>query len=105
MISGFVEFEFPTTQTTLEGTYTVIATQGSDKEFIFAGLGQLPTIPVNLEFDQLNYKAGDIAEIALTGKASEIVSLLIINPSDNPKLEMQNQLLFNLMEEEHTSLI
>ena len=82
--SGFVEFDFPTTQTTLEGTYTVIATQGSDKEFIFAGLGQLPSIPVNLEFDQLNYKAGDIAEIALTGKASEIISLLIINPSDNP---------------------
>lgn len=82
--SGFVQFDFPTTQTTLEGTYTVIATQGSDKEFIFAGLGQLPSIPVNLEFDQLNYKAGDIAEIALTGKASEIISLLIINPSDNP---------------------
>lgn len=82
--SGFVQFDFPTTQTTLEGTYTVIATQGSDKEFIFAGLGQLPNIPVNLEFDQLNYKAGDAAEIALTGKASEIISLLIINPSDSP---------------------
>ena len=27
-----------------------------DKEFVFAGLGQLPTIPVNLEFDKLNYK-------------------------------------------------
>ncbi|WP_299293084.1 biofilm-associated protein [Nitrosopumilus sp.] len=82
--SGFVQFDFPTTQTTLEGTYTVIASQGSDKEFIFAGVGQLPSIPVNLEFDQLNYKAGDIAEIALTGKASEIISLLVINPSDNP---------------------
>lgn len=82
--SGFVQFDFPTTQTTLEGTYTVIATQGSDKEFIFAGLGQLPNIPVNLEFDQLNYRAGDTAEIALTGEASEIISLLIINPSDNP---------------------
>ena len=82
--SGFVQFDFPTTQTTLEGTYTVIASQGSDKEFIFAGLGQIPNIPVNLEFDQLHYKAGDIAEIALTGRASEIISLLIINPSDNP---------------------
>ncbi len=82
--SGFVEFDFPTTQTTLEGTYTVIASQGSDKEFIFAGLGQLPNIPVNLEFDQVNYKAGDVAEISLTGKASEIISLLIIDHSDNP---------------------
>ena len=82
--SGFVEFKVPTTQTTIEGTYTIIATQGSDKEFIFAGLGQLPSIPVNLEFDKVNYRVGDTAEISLTGKASEIINLLIINPSDSP---------------------
>lgn len=82
--SGSVQFKFPTTQTTLEGTYTVIASQGTDKEFIFAGVGQLPSIPVNLEFDKLNYKAGDTAEIAITGRASEIINLLIIDPSDNP---------------------
>ena len=55
--SGFVEFEFQTEQSTAEGTYTLIATQENDKEFIFAGLGQLPSIPVNLEFDELNYKS------------------------------------------------
>ena len=82
--SGFVQFDFPTTPATLLGTYTVIASQKGDKEFIFAGLGQIPSIPVNLEFDQLNYKAGDIAEISLTGKASETISLLIIDPSDSP---------------------
>ena len=48
-------------------------------------MGQLPTIPVNLEFDKLNYKASETAIISLTGKASEIVSLLIIDPSDKPK--------------------
>ncbi len=85
--SGFIEFEFPTTQSTVEGTYTLIATQDKDKEFIFAGLGQLPTIPVNLEFDKLNYKASESAIISLTGKGSEIVSLLIIDPSDKPKGE------------------
>ena len=83
--SGLVEFEYPTTQSSTKGTYTLIATQEKDTEFIFAGLGQLPTIPVNLAFDSLNYKAGDIAKISLTGKASEIVSLLIIDPSDKPK--------------------
>ena len=46
--SGFVEFEFPTTQSTSEGTYTLIASQEKDKEFVFVGIGQLPTIPVNL---------------------------------------------------------
>ncbi|MGH1567839.1 MAG: biofilm-associated protein [Nitrosopumilus sp.] len=84
---GFVEFEFETTQNTSEGTYTLIATQEKEKEFIYAGLGQLPTIPVNLEFDKLSYKIGETAIITLSGKASEIISLLIIDPSDKPKGE------------------
>ena len=82
--SGTVEFEFKTLQSTPEGTYTLIATQDKEKEFSYAGLGQLPSIPVNLEFDKLSYKAGDTAVITLAGKASEIISLLIIDPSDKP---------------------
>jgi len=85
--SGIVFFEYPTTQSSMKGTYTLIATQENYKEFSYAGIGQLPTIPVNLEFDKLNYKAGDIATITLSGKASEIVSLLIVDPSDKPKGE------------------
>ena len=83
--SGIVKFEFPTDQNTAKGTYTLIATQEKDKEFTYVGLGQLPTIPVNLEFDKLSYKAGENATITLSGKASEIISLLIIDPSDKPK--------------------
>ena len=83
--AGFVEFEFLTDQSSEEGTYTLIATQEKEKEFIFAGLGVLPTIPVNLEFDKLSYKAGDTAIISLTGKGSDIISLLIVDPSDKPK--------------------
>ena len=85
--AGFVKFEFPTTQSTPEGTYTLIATQEKEKEFTYAGLGQLPSIPVNLEFDKLSYKIGETAVITLSGKASEIVNLLIIDPSDKPKGE------------------
>ena len=83
--SGIVEFEFPTTQNTNEGTYTLIATQEKNKEFIYAGLGMLPVTPVNLEFDKLNYKATDTAVITLSGKASEVISLLIVDPGDKPK--------------------
>jgi uncharacterized protein YfaS (alpha-2-macroglobulin family) len=82
---GFVEFEYETTQNTAEGTYTLIATQEKEKEFTYAGLGQLPTIPVNLEFDKLSYKIGETAIITLSGKASEIINLLIVDPSDKPK--------------------
>jgi len=85
--SGLVEFEFPTTQNAVKGTYTLIATQEKEKEFIFAGIGQLPSIPVNLEFDKLNYKSGETAVISLIGKGSDIVSLLIVDPSDKPKGE------------------
>ncbi len=82
---GFVEFEFETTQSTPEGTYTLIATQDKEKQFTYAGLGQLPIIPVNLEFDKISYKIGETATITLSGKASEIISLLIVDPSDKPK--------------------
>jgi len=85
--SGNVKYEHPTTQNTLEGTYTLIATQEENKEFIYAGVGQLPTIPVNLEFDKLNYKTSESAVITLSGKASEIINLLIIDPSDKQKGE------------------
>jgi len=88
--AGFVEFEYETTQNTSEGTYTLIATQDKEKEFTYAGVGQLPTIPVNLEFDKLSYKAGETAIITLSGKASEIINLLIIDPSDKPKGEAES---------------
>ena len=83
--SGNVKYEYSTTQISIKGTYTLIATQEKHKEFIYAGIGQLPTIPVNLEFDKMNYKTDDSAVITLSGKASEIISLLIIDPSDKPK--------------------
>ena len=82
--SGFVELEYTTTQNTVEGNIHLIATQEKDKEFIYAGVGQLPSIPVNLEFDKLNYKASETAIISLSGKGSDLVSLLIIDPSDKP---------------------
>ncbi|NWK07132.1 biofilm-associated protein [Marine Group I thaumarchaeote] len=83
--SGFVEFEFQTELGARKGTYTIIATQEKEKEFIFVGVGQLPSIPVNLALDKLNYKAGEIAIISIIGKGSDVVSLLILDPSDKPK--------------------
>lgn len=84
--SGVLEYEFQTIQNALEGTYTLIATQGKDKEFIYVGVGpDLPNIPVNLEFDKTSYKTGETALITLSGDSSEIISLLIIDPSDKPK--------------------
>ncbi|MEJ2259735.1 MAG: biofilm-associated protein, partial [Nitrosopumilaceae archaeon] len=67
--SGDVEFEYKTTANIdKEGTWTLIATQGKFKEFIYVGLGELPSIPINVEFDKLAYKSSDKAIITLTGK-------------------------------------
>ena len=86
--SGFIEFEYPTVANVdKEGTWTLIATQGKNKELIYAGLGELPSIPVNLEFDKLNYKSSEKAHITFSGKPSEILSMLIVDPADKQKGE------------------
>lgn len=85
--SGIVEFEYPTkTNVDKEGTWTLIAIQEGNKEFIFAGLGEIPSIPINLEFDKLNYKSTETAIITLTGKPSDKLNMLIVDPSDKPKI-------------------
>ncbi len=84
--TGIVEFEYDTiANVDKEGTWTLIASQGIHKEFIYAGLGELPSIPINLSFDKLNYKPTEDAKITFAGKPSEVITLLIIDPSDNPK--------------------
>ena len=65
----------------LEGTWTLIATQKNNKEFIYVGYDVLPTIPVNIKFDKTNYKNTEKPIVSLAGKPSEKVSLIIITPS------------------------
>jgi len=80
--SGIIEFEYQTTENEdIEGTWTLIATQKNNKEFIYVGYDVLPTIPVNIKFDKSNYKNTEKPLINLGGKPSEKVSLIIITPS------------------------
>jgi hypothetical protein len=84
--AGDVNFEYKTiANVDKEGTWTLIATQGKNKEFTYAGLGENPTIPINLEFDKLNYKSSEKALITFSGKPSELLTMIIIDPSDKPK--------------------
>ena len=80
--SGIIEFEYQTIENEdIEGTWTLIATQKNNKEFIYVGYDVLPTIPVNIKFDKSNYKNTEKPLINLAGKPSEKVSLIIITPS------------------------
>jgi len=80
--SGYVEFEYQSTENDdKEGTWTLIAIQQQKKEFTYVGYDELPSIPVNITFDKTNYKSTESADITLTGKPSENLNLIIINPS------------------------
>ncbi len=86
--TGQVNFEYPTiANVDKEGTWTLIATQGNNKEFTYAGLGENPTTPINIEFDKLNYKSSEKALINFSGKPLEVLNMLIVDPSDKPKGE------------------
>ena len=82
---GFFKFEFPTEQSTLQGTYSIIAFQGEQSEIIQVGLGEPPKAQLVIKMDKLNYKAGNTAIISISGEASSTASLLVIDPSDKPK--------------------
>ena len=82
--TGFIEFEYKTTENDdEEGTWTLIATQKENKEFVYVGYGEAPTTPVNVEFNKMNYKASETAIISLLGKPSTVLKMMIISPSGN----------------------
>jgi hypothetical protein len=82
--SGIIEIEYQTTENDdVEGTWTLIATQKNNKEFIYVGYDVLPTIPVGIKFDKSNYKNTEKPVISLAGKPSDNVSLIIITPAGN----------------------
>ena len=80
--TGFVEFTYQTTENDdEEGTWTLIATQEENKEFSYVGYGETPIIPVNIEFNKINYSQAEKPIISLLGKPSDVLRMMIISPS------------------------
>jgi hypothetical protein len=99
--TGFIEFEYQTTENDdSEGTWTLIATQNQNKEFVYVGYGEFPTIPVNLEFNKANYKTSEKAIISLLGKPSDVLKMIIISPTGNLS---NNEILIKLQEDGRAS--
>ncbi|RNJ79168.1 MAG: biofilm-associated protein [Nitrosopumilus sp. H8] len=90
---GSVFFKFPTTRTTDVGTYTLIVTLGSEKEFIYVGLGLLPSTPINLEMDRFHYESDATAVITLSGSGSDTLNLLIVEDSNNKEIIEESVIL------------
>jgi hypothetical protein len=80
--TGMVEFEYQTVENQdKEGTWTLIATQGENKEFTYVGYDEVPIVPTNLSFDKSNYKSSDSAKISFIGKPLDKLKMIIITPS------------------------
>ena len=80
--TGIIQFEYQTTENEdKEGTWTLIATQGKNKEFTYVGYDEVPIIPTNLSFDKSNYKSSENAKINFIGKPSDKLKMIIITPS------------------------
>jgi hypothetical protein len=83
--SGIVNIEFPTIQSSIEGTYVVFASQGDDIDIVTVGLGELPEEKLIVKPDKLNYSTSEKALLEIKGPPSATVSLLIVDPGDKNK--------------------
>ena len=81
--TGIVQWEHPTSPNSRQGTYTLIAVQGGEQEFAYAGLGGVVEIPVNIVFDKINYRSSDTPRITITGDPRSTVTLLILDRADS----------------------
>ena len=80
--TGIVQFEYQTVENEdKEGTWTLIITQGKNKEFSYVGYDEVPIIPTNLTFDKSNYKSAENAKISFIGKPMDKLKMIIITPS------------------------
>ena len=80
--TGIVQFEYQTVENEdKEGTWTLIITQGKNKEFTYVGYDEVPIIPTNLTFDKSNYKSAENAKISFIGKPMDKLKMIIITPS------------------------
>ena len=80
--TGIIKFEYQTIENEdKEGTWTLIVTQGENKEFAYVGYDEVPIVPTNLSFDKSNYKSTDNAKITFIGKPLDKLKMIIITPS------------------------
>ena len=79
---GLVSWEFPTTSNSLEGTYTLMASQGNESEFVYAGLGNMAQIPTVISLDKTNYLPSETPRIVVAGPPGDDINILVLDDAD-----------------------
>lgn len=83
--SGFFEIEYPTLSSSSKGTYILYAFQEHETEIIFVGLDEYPKKTLSAKLNNVNYRAGDVATIGITGANTKNLKLLILDQNGNEK--------------------
>jgi len=84
--SGNVDFIVPIDDEDEEGTYLLFAFQGVEEEISVVGIGVQPDPLMVVTTSKLNYNAGDIIDLNVQGEPHSAVSLVVIDESDQTKI-------------------
>ena len=76
--TGEFSFEMPTTVDSIEGTYTAFAFQGAHVATANVGLGEPPKPRLAVRASSVNYRAGDLAVLAVDGPPGATVTLSVL---------------------------
>ena len=84
--SGDVDFIVPIDDENEEGTYVLFAFQGAEESISVVGIGVQPDPIMVVTSTELNYSAGDIVSLNVRGEPHSAVSLVVIDESDQTKI-------------------
>ena len=99
---GAVWWEFPTSPSLRKGTYTLIASQGTEHEFVYAGLGSVVETPTVISFDKINYLSSETPDIVIAGTPGDEINILVLDDTDtvvhrgNATLQPDGRAIYNL---------
>ena len=99
---GVVWWEFATTTSLRKGTYTLIASQGTEREFVYAGLGSIVEMPTVISFDKINYLSSEMPNIVIAGTPGDEINILVLDDTDtvvhtgNATLQADGRAVYNL---------
>ena len=80
---GLVQWEFQTTHSAREGTYTLIVAQGAEREFVYAGLGSIVETPTVISFDKANYLPSETPHVVIAGIPGDEINILVVDDTDS----------------------
>ena len=84
--SGVVNFDIPTDNSSMKGTYILTANQGSDESIAVVGIGEDPVEIIIVKTSKLNFGSNETIPVTIQGTPGATISLIIIDEASKEKL-------------------